>query len=380
MNKTIVIGAGILGASTAYHLSKLGAGQVIIVDRQDEGQATDAAAGIICPWISQRRNQAWYELAKNGAKYYPHLIAELEQVGQGETGYASVGALRLHTEREKIIQIEQRALTRKESAPEMGSLTVLNPAETSQLFPILDHGYHSLQVSGAARIDGRALREALLHAAKQNGASFIKGDAHLRWDHLTGGSGKKRIIGVKVNGHSIDASQVIVCAGAWARSIFQPLGIDLRVQFQKAQIVHLHLPNYQTKRWPVIMPPGNQYLLSFKGGRVVVGTTYEETTDHSDTRATAGGIHEILTKAIEIAPGLMSSAYLETRVGFRPYTPGFLPIIGSIPGWDGVLLANGLGASGLTVGPYLGFELAKLALGLNIDIDLKLYDIKGALG
>lgn len=69
MQTYIVVGAGILGASTAYHLAKAGA-QVTLVDRQDLGQATDAAAGIICPWLTQRRNKAWYQLAKNGAKFY----------------------------------------------------------------------------------------------------------------------------------------------------------------------------------------------------------------------------------------------------------------------------------------------------------------------
>lgn len=70
MKKVIIIGAGILGASTAYQLAKLGA-KVLIIDRKDKGQATDAAAGIICPWLSQRRNQVWYRLAKAGARFTP---------------------------------------------------------------------------------------------------------------------------------------------------------------------------------------------------------------------------------------------------------------------------------------------------------------------
>lgn len=63
MKSYIIVGAGILGASTAYHLAKAGV-NVTLVDRQDLGQATDAAAGIVCPWLSQRRNQAWYKIAK----------------------------------------------------------------------------------------------------------------------------------------------------------------------------------------------------------------------------------------------------------------------------------------------------------------------------
>ena len=90
MKKVIVVGSGILGASTAYQLAKRGA-EVILVDRGDIGQATDAAAGIICPWLSQRRNQDWYQLAKAGARFYPELIEELQSEGETETGYARVG-------------------------------------------------------------------------------------------------------------------------------------------------------------------------------------------------------------------------------------------------------------------------------------------------
>lgn len=63
MKSYIIVGAGILGASTAYHLAKPGA-RVTVIDRKEPGQATDAAAGIVCPWLSQRRNQDWYHLAK----------------------------------------------------------------------------------------------------------------------------------------------------------------------------------------------------------------------------------------------------------------------------------------------------------------------------
>lgn len=82
----IVIGAGILGASTAYHLAKAGF-KVTVIDRQDAGQATEAAAGIVCPWLSQRRNKAWYQLAKGGAKYYQQLIPALEAETDQDTGY-----------------------------------------------------------------------------------------------------------------------------------------------------------------------------------------------------------------------------------------------------------------------------------------------------
>src|SRR3954471_10614119 len=101
MSSYIVIGGGILGASTAYHLAKQNV-KVTLIDRQDPGQASAAAAGIICPWISQRRNKKWYALVQNGAKYYKQLVHELEDLGETSTGYKQVGAIALQNDEKKL--------------------------------------------------------------------------------------------------------------------------------------------------------------------------------------------------------------------------------------------------------------------------------------
>lgn len=370
MKRFIIIGGGILGASTAYHLAKQGA-EVILIDRKDKGQATDASAGIICPWLTQRRNKAWYQLAKAGARYYPYLINELEKAGEDNTGYKRVGALSIHKDLEKIKKAGERVSLRRGDAPEIEDVTELSPEEANRLFPVLDIDYHALHISGAARVDGRLLRDSLLSAAEKLGASIINGDAVLQF------SGS-RVTGVKTGDKEFQAYQVIVCAGAWANSLLKPLGVDLQVTFQKAQIVHLEIQDGNTNEWPVIMPPTNQYLLAFDKQRIVAGATHED-LENLDDRITAGGVAEVLNKALNVAPGLNNSTFIEARVGYRPFTPGFLPVIGPLPGWKGILAANGLGASGLTMGPYLGSELAKLALGLELELDLTLYNIEGAI-
>lgn len=371
MKEIIVIGAGILGASTAYHLARSGA-RVTVVDRQDPGQATDAAAGIICPWLSQRRNKAWYSLAKNGAAYYETLIRLLEEDGEADTGYKRVGAISLHTDKEKLIKMEERAVVKRQDAPEIGIVRQTTATETAALFPPLAEEFASVFVSGAARVNGRALRQALVNAAKKYGATFIYGSAEIEHDD-------SKVTGIRVNKEIYVAECVIVTAGAWADELLSPLGIDLQLTAQKAQIVHLQLQDVETNNWPVVMPPNDQYILAFDNGQIVIGATHEDDKNF-DLRVTAGGLHEVFSKALKVAPGLSDSAFVETRVGFRPFTPNFLPIIGEVPGYKGLLLANGLGASGLTVGPFLGTQLAKLALNEDLDIDLELYDVAGAIG
>lgn len=369
MKNIIVIGAGILGASTAYHLAKAGQ-KVTVIDRKDPGQATDAAAGIICPWLTQRRNKAWYALAKAGAAYYPTLIQSLQQDGETDTGYAKVGAISLYTDESKLVKMKERAIERRKAAPEIGEVHLLSHTDTKSFFPLLSNDYASVYVSGAARVNGRYLCNALIRAAKKHGAQFINGSAQL--------INRNHQIHVQIDGEKIDGNKIIITVGAWASELLKPLGLHLQVRGQKGQIVHLSEESIRDRTMPVIMQPNNQYILPFRDGRVIIGATHEDDVQF-DMSVTAGGIHEILTKALTVAPGLHSSTLTEVRVGYRPHTPNFQPIIGAIPGHDHLLLANGLGASGLTMGPYLGQQLSKLALGEQVDIDLRPYDVSSVI-
>ncbi|WP_345244064.1 FAD-dependent oxidoreductase [Pontibacillus salipaludis] len=370
MKSYIVVGSGIMGASTAYHLAKQGV-PVTVVDRQDEGQATDAAAGMVCPWLSQRRNKAWYQLVKNGARYYPELVRELEGDGQTDTGYKRVGALKLHTDDAKLDKIVTLAEKRREDAPEIGEIKKLTREETKAMFPPISEEYAAVYVSGGARVDGRALRNALIKGAQKHGARILYGDATLSFEGAT-------VTGVNVDGDFLSGEKVIVTGGAWSKEMLEPLGVQFLVSSQKAQIAHISISETNTSEWPVIMPPTNKYVLPFESGRIVMGATHEENEDFNN-HVTAGGLHDIFSQLLPIAPGLKNGTFVESRVGFRPYTPGFLPVIGNVPGFDHLLVANGLGASGLTSGPYLGFELANLALSRPSGIDLTPYDVTGAM-
>lgn len=340
----------------------------MLIDRGDKGQATGAAAGIVCPWISQRRNKAWYGLAKNGAKYYPDLIRELEALGETDTGYKQVGIVSIH-EDSKLDKMEQKAYERRLDAPEMGDIKRLSPDETRELFPFATEEYGSLWVSGAARVDGQAIRDALISAAVKLGAKRLTGSAELLIE-------KSQVIGVTIDAEDLLADRVISTGGAWAAELFKPLGLDLDIVPQKAQILHLQAEGQQTGKWQCMVPYG-QYIVPFDDGRIVAGATHENGAGFDD-KLTAGGMHHILDKTLEAAPGLGQAEIAGAATGFRPATTSALPFIGQVPGQPNFFAANGLGASGLTAGPYLGGQLAKLALGEPVEIDLSLYQVEDA--
>jgi D-amino-acid dehydrogenase len=143
---------------------------------------------------------------------------------------------------------------------------------------------------------------------------------------------------------------------------------------QRGQIVHIGLDGADTSRWPVVLPSATgHYLLAFDGSRVVAGATREVGSGY-DVRVTPGGLAEVLNNALSVAPGLSQGTLLETRVGLRPVGPDIRPLLGPVRGVDGLVVATGLGATGLTMGPLAGAVAARAALGLPPEVDLGPFD------
>ncbi len=101
--------------------------------------------------------------------------------------------------------MEERAYKRREDAPEIGDITRLTPEETKALFPALSEEYGAVHVSGAARVNGRALRKALLNAAVKHGAAVYNEEASILTEDGA-------VIGVKTAERTLTADQVLVTA------------------------------------------------------------------------------------------------------------------------------------------------------------------------
>jgi len=357
-----VVGSGIVGASCAYAASGLGA-EVVLVDAGKPGRATAAGAGIICPWSARVADPAWCALAYAAAREYPALIARLADLGETDLGYRQVGALALAEDEQEREQIRRALLARRAVAPEIGDVTDVSGADAQRMFPPLRADTVAVYIGGAARVDGRKLAAALARAAVRQGAVVREGEARLALDD-------GRVAGVRLGGELIGGDAVVAATGAWTRSFLQPAGLAVPVEAQRGQIMHISLGEVDTGRWPVVLPGASgHYMLAFDDGRVVAGAT-RETGSGFDYRVTPAGLAEILGQALAVAPGLAGGTYLETRVGFRPMGPGLRPLLGPVPGLAGLVIATGLGATGLTMGPLAGSLAAQAALGLPPALDL----------
>jgi D-amino-acid dehydrogenase len=358
--KIVIIGAGVLGASAAFPLSRIGA-EITVVDANLDGRATAAGAGIICPWVSGIEDQAFYRLYVGGGEYYPELVAALAEAGETDLGFRQSGALLVSGDAQELDWMERMA--RQRAVPAMGTITRLSTGEARALFPPLRPELGGVLVSGGARVDGRRVAAALLRAA---GVKVVSGLAALAVD-------ANRVVGVDVGDERIAADRVIVVAGAWADRVLRPFGLGLAVEPQRGQIVHLRLERVQTRDWPVVLPPGSHYIVPFDGGRVVAGAT-RETGAGFDYRVTAAGQAEVLNEALSIAPGLGAATLVETRVGFRPVGAEVRPNLGWVRGMEGLAVGTGLGAAGLTIGPFAGRLLAELVVGRSPGLDLVPFD------
>jgi D-amino-acid dehydrogenase len=365
--KVIIVGGGIVGAACALEASSQGA-EVVLADAGLPGRATSAGAGIISPWSAHADDPELRAFTTAAAREYPALVERLAESGATDLSYRKVGALYLCADAETTSRVYANLHGQRESASQLGAVSVLSGSAARELFPPLRDDQSAVYVPGAARVDGRLMSAALARAAAALGAVIRSDPARL----VIRGSAAR---GIEVAGEIIEGDAVVVAAGGWTSSVLEDAGLTntgaaAKVTPQRGQIAHISLPGRDTSEWPVVLPVGTgHYLLAFDDSRVVVGAT-RETGAGFDYRVTPGGLAEVLNEALRVAPGLAAGTYIETRIGFRPASPDGRPLLGPVPGVEGLVVATGLGAEGLTAGPYAGAIAAKAALGLPPGTDL----------
>lgn len=126
MKKVMIIGGGIIGLTLANYLDKTKF-DVTVIDSLI-GQATSASAGIISPWLSKRRNKKWYQLAQEGAAFFPKLVRDF---ALDESIYAPCGTLVVRPEK-ALQELAELAENRRKAAPGIGEIDLLTGSQTKE--------------------------------------------------------------------------------------------------------------------------------------------------------------------------------------------------------------------------------------------------------
>ena len=345
MKKVAIVGAGIVGATAAYYLSKEADVKVTVYDH-GLGQATKAAAGIISPWFSKRRNKAWYKMARLGADFYIDLLNDLQEFGQEVDFYQRSGVFLLKKDESKLEELYKLALQRKDESPLIGELAILDQATASNLFPGLEGFERLLYASGGARVDGQLLVSRLLEVSQ---VKVINKEVSLT----------PLSSGYQIDNQMFD--QVILSTGAWLGDILEPLGYEVDVRPQKGQLRDYQVPQ-DMGAYPVVMPEGEWDLIPFSGGKLSLGATHENDMGF-DLAVDENLLQQMTEAASSFYPSLKDAMISGERVGIRAYTSDFSPFYGQVPNLSGVFVASGLGSSGLTTGPIIGYHLAQMLEG-----------------
>ena len=351
MKKVAIVGAGIVGATAAYYLSKEADIEVTVFDH-GYGQATKAAAGIISPWFSKRRNKAWYKMARLGADFYVDLLADLEKSGQKVDFYQRSGVLLLKKDDSKLEELYDLALQRRDESPLIGELAILDQAAASSLFPGLEGFERLLYASGGARVDGQLLVSCLLETSQ---VKVVKKEVSL----------KPLSSGYQIDNQVFD--QVILSTGAWLGHMLEPLGYEVDVRPQKGQLRDYQVPQ-DMGTYPVVMPEGEWDLIPFPSGKLSLGATHENDMGF-DLTVDENLLDQMAEAASLFYPSLKGAMISEERVGIRAYTSDFSPFFGLVPNLSEVYTASGLGSSGLTTGPIIGYHLAQMLQGRSGVLD-----------
>ena len=161
--------------------------------------------------------------------------------------------------------------------------------------------------------------------------------------------------------------QVILSTGAWLSHILEPLGYEVDVRPQKGQLRDYQVPQ-DMGAYPVVMPEGEWDLIPFPGGKLSLGATHENDMGF-DLTVDKNLLQQMAEAASSFYPSLKDAMISGERVGIRAYTSDFSPFFGQVPNLSGVFVASGLGSSGLTTGPIIGYHLAQMLQGKSGVLD-----------
>ena len=351
----VVVGAGVVGCAVAYYLAREGV-KVTLLEREAIGSGASAhATGSLSLLGAEFSPGASFQMARASYAEFPELVPELESATGMDLLYQRRPSLRLALDDEEIDLIKGLMAWQQPHV----RMRWIDSQEVRSIEPRLSpYILGAVYEVESAQLDSYRLNLALGRAAELRGAN-------IRYREVTGlvASGGN-VTGVKTASEDILCGTVVVAAGTWSRAFTSWLGFPVPVRPMKGERLLL---NYPGEPLPVLISsPKRGHMISRTDGLTSVGSTGGRDYDQKelfwgeefDRQPTETARLELLQRAIDVFPDLERAELVQQLAGSRPLSPDSKPIIGPVPGWEGVLLATGHTTKGIHLGPITGRIIA----------------------
>jgi sarcosine oxidase subunit beta len=364
----IIIGGGVIGCSTAYNLALNGAQNVLLLERSALCSGGTAKSCAIV--------RTHYSIEANliHAVESLKIFADFDEVIGGEAGWRQTGYIILGPEAHRE---PMETVFRKQNGHGIDTDT-LTPAEAHDVHPLLQ--FEDVGVIGydtqAGYADPHLTTMAYANRAKELGVD-IQTDVEVT-SVVTNGRIKK----VHTTSGSYESPTVILAAGPWTKFIGETIGVSFPYEISRHKVITLKIRQPYQLDWPIVKDLTTADKIYFRpetGGVVLVGTgDHGDPIDDPDSLTDdVDMVHVSRIDALisHRMPAFADAQYVAGWTGPYDITPDWNPIVGPVPGYDGLYVAVGFSGHGFKLAPTIGEALAQAVLGQEPRVPIDIYSM-----
>jgi 4-methylaminobutanoate oxidase (formaldehyde-forming) len=370
----------VVGCSTAYHLTKLGFTDVLLLEQGHlSGGTTWHAAGLVGPL---RATEAGTRLVQYSAELYASLEAETGLA----TGYRNVGGLIVARTEDRMVQLRRTAAN---AAAYDLDCRMLTADEAGELWPPMrtDDLLGGIWLPGDGKVNPTDLTQSLAKGARQAGATVREG-VRVTGFVIGDGPGGRRVTGVRTDRGDIEVETVVVCAGQWSKALGDLAGVTVPLHSAEHFYVVTDAVEGTHPDLPVMRDPdGWTYFKEEVGGLVVGGfepdakpwvapdaiphpfefQLLEEDWDHFSV---------LMDQAVRRVPALEHTGIRRFYNGPESFTPDNQFLMGEAPGLRGYFVGAGFNSVGIASAGGAGRALAEWVVAGEPTSDMVAVDLR----
>jgi glycine/D-amino acid oxidase-like deaminating enzyme len=348
----VVVGAGIMGVSTAYHLARRGVGRVVVVERDDvcSGSTALASGGI----RHQYANRIGVELTRHSIETYERFEDEFGV----DPRFRQHGYLILVTTAAEQAQAQRNVALQRSLGVDVAWLS---PDETHRRFPYL--ATDDLRGATYSPRDGYAdpylAATAIARRARDLGVTIKTGCEVVGVSRTP-----DRVHGVATRDGEIAAPAVVIAAGAWSGVLGSLAGVDIpvrplrRSKFITAPFAFEKIP----ETTPFVIDPYQGISLRREGAGILLGIGRRDQPGDFGTAPDWGLAEPLVERAVRRAPVLAEARLMRTWSGLYEMTPDQTGIVSAVTGATGLYVIAGFSGHGFMHGPIAGQLMAEIVV------------------